>query len=389
MKAALDDLSRQLALDWDGIDIAEFTITGAGGEALAGPSRPDYFTSFNPTMRREFKTVGGFDPIELVDRRSRHFWKRDSVGLERFFQYRKVVNNRLLRQVVEFILDQENRGNRDWELIHTIVDNSQHPEFKRLLGFDLGATLKLVKECGLTLNVEDPYMEWEKPPARYRHLRKILLSLIPERPSMIDINVVPIHPEDQVGFASSQATGTEFLQQLQIASEEHGRVCIYSEFSVFDQDWPLVPHVMAVGSSARRTIDGWDVSVLATITFNAPDSGIVFANGKPWPCYGPEGIVLPAGMHHITFSPASGDNHSPETALRLVAISDELCDCTNSLGGFEAAYSSPSRCLVSVSAEPKRILVDGSEVRLPIVQGRNSYVIVAPSGKHRLLVSGR
>ncbi len=305
MNAALDDLSRQLELDWDGVDIAEFTITGAGGEALQGPSRPDYFTSFGPPMRREFEAVAGFDPLELEDPASQHFWQRDSIGLEKFYEYRRVVNIRLLRRVVEFILELERQGKRDWELIHTIVDNTLHPEFEDLLGFDLDATLKLVKEFGMTLNVEDPYTEWDKPPVRYRRLRQTLLSLIPDRPSMIDINVVPIHPLTQHGFASGQATGTEILQQLQIASEQHGRVCVYCEWTVFDQDWPLVPYAMAGGSTIRKSAGGWDVSVPTTVTLDLTGNGILYNNGKPWPCHGSEGITLPAGTHHLTFSKAS------------------------------------------------------------------------------------
>ena len=388
MNTALEDLSRQLELDWDGVDIAEFTITGAGGEALQGPSRPDYFTSFGSPMRREFEAVAGFDPLELENPASQHFWKRDSIGLEKFYQYRKVVNNSLLRRVVDFILNLEKRGKRDWELIHTIVDNTLHPEFDHLLGFDLDATLKLVKECGVTLNVEDPFMEWAEPPVRYRRLRQTLLSLIPERSSMIDINVVPIHPLTQHGFASAQATGTEFLQQLQIASERHGRVCVYCEWTVFDRDWPLVPHALAGGSTIRKSADGWEVSVPTTVTLDVTGKGILFNNGKPWPCHGSEGIVLPAGTHHLTFRKTSADNISARPELRLVAISDELLDCKAGLGGFEATYSSPCRCLIALSAYPNRILIDGSEVRLPVLKSQHSYVIVAPSGKHRLGVSG-
>jgi hypothetical protein len=106
MNAALNDLSRQLQLDWDGIDIAEFTITGAGGEALEGPERPDYFTSFGTPMRAEFAKVGGFDPLELENPASEHFWKRDSAGLEKFYEYRQTVNNRVHRR------PEENRESR-------------------------------------------------------------------------------------------------------------------------------------------------------------------------------------------------------------------------------------------------------------------------------------
>jgi len=388
MNAALEELSRELTLDWDGIDIAEFTITGAGGDALNGPSRPESFTNFGPTMRREFSEVAGFDPLELENPASEHFWKRDSTGLEKFYEFRALVNNRLLRQVVEFVVDLEHKGGRDWELIHTIVDNSLHPEFDRLFGFDLVATLKLLKEYNITLNVEDPYMEWDQPPIRYRRLRQTLASLLPGRSSMIDINIVPIHDETQKGFASAQATGAEFLQQLQTASERHGRVCVYSECSVFPQDWPLVPYAMSAGSTASASADGWEVRVPATVTFNVECTGAVFNNGKPWPCYGPEGIVLPAGKHHVIGDKAPADGNSSQQCVRMVAISGELLDAKVLTQGFEVTYSSPSRCLISLDASPGQVVIDGVETRVPVLKSRNVHVLLAPSGEHRLRVSG-
>lgn len=384
MDAALRDLGQQLDLDWDGVDIAEFTITGAGAEALEGPARPDYFTSFGAPMREEFSAFAGFDPIEIEKQASPHFWKRDPAGLERFYQYRKVVNTRLLRRLVEFVFDQEKKRQRDWEVIHTIVDNTLHPEFDQLLGFDLEATLKLVKEFGITLNVEDPFMEWENPPVRYRRLRQTLHALIPEHPSMIDVNVVPIHPSSQRGFASEQALGSEFLQQLQTASEQDGRVCVYSEWTVFGQDWPLVPGAMAGGSTLRKSGNGWDVSVPATVTLDAVGGGIVLDNGMLWPCCDSAGILLSAGVHHLTFSRSPAVFDSTPQKVRLVAISGEFSDGKADSGGFEITYSSPSRCLVTTNTPPKTIMIDGSEIQPVVMRNKGYCVFMAPSGRHRL-----
>ena len=385
MNAALDDLSRQLELDWDGIDIAEFTITGAGGEALQGPSRPEYFTSFGTPMRTEFARVGGFDPLELENPNSKHFWKRDSVGLEKFYEYRQAVNNRLLRHVVEFVVNLKKTGKRDWELIHTIVDNSLHPEFNRLLGFDLAATLALLKEFSITLNVEDPYMEWAEPPTRYRRLRETLISLIPERSSMIDINVVPAHPVDQRGFPSEQATGTELLQQVQTAAECNGRVCFYCESSVFEQDWPLVPGAIAGGSTITRSAGGWEVTSPATVTLNFEvGDNLVFIDGKYWPAYGTDQIVIPAGHHQLSIRPAATDQDSAKKALRLVALSGELLECQATEAGIEILYTSPARCLLTLNLPVAKMLVDGIPGDLPVLKGVEGYMVLAPSGMHRL-----
>ena len=385
MKAALDDLSGQLQLDWDGIDIAEFTITGAGGEALEGPARPDYFVSFGTPMRTEFPKVAGFDPLELENPSSPHYWKRDSAGLKIFYRYRTAVNNRLLRQVIKFIIGLEKAGKRDWELIHTIVDNTLHPEFDHLLGFDLQATLKLLKEFGITLNVEDPYMEWSEPPDRYRRLRQTLVSLLPGRTSMIDINIVPVHPHTQPGFPAAQATGTEVLQQLQAAAEQRGRVCFYCESTVYEQDWELIPYAMAAGAVIESAGKEWKVSSPFTVVLRS-ESAVMnpLLDGKEWPCFGDEGVILPPGAHRLSFTPRRSGEDGRGAEIRLVAISDELLDCEWTKDGLDLTYDSPARCALSLSFLPGKMLLDGSPLDLPVLRGSDRYVVLAPSGRHRL-----
>ena len=389
LNAALNDLSLLLKEDWDGVDIAEFTITGAGGEALAGPERPDYFVPFTPPAIAEFKKLAGYNPLELEDSTSRHFWRRNAAALDQFYRYRTSVNNRLLRQVVEFVSRLKKEGNRDWELFHTIVDNSLHPEFDYLLGFDQQSTLRLLKEYGVTLNVEDPYMEWVQPPERYRKLRNTLVSLVPDHTSMIDINVVPVHPSTQLGFPSSQATGVEFLQQLQRAGEQGGRVCVYCESSVFAYDWRHVPSAMATGASLREVGSGWEIKSPNTVALQLLGEGETWIDGRPWPCQGPEGVIIPAGTHSIAFKPGAAISDSLSNDLRLIFLSDELLGCQASDAKIELTYRSPARCLLAFNHRPTRILVDGVSANLHVLAGEKVFVVVAPSGEHRLAVSGK
>jgi len=389
LNAALNDLSDLLKEDWDGIDIAEFTITGAGGEALAGPARPDYFVPFTPSAIAEFRTISGFDSRELEDSTSRHFWKRDPAALDQFYRYRTSVNNRLLRLVIGYVSKLKKEGRRDWELIHTIVDNSLHPEFDYLLGFDQQATLQLLNEYGVTLNVEDPYMEWMQPPERYRKLRNTLVSLVPNRPSMIDVNVVPIHPSTQPGFTTEQATGVEFLQQLQRAGEQGGRVCVYCESSVFIHDWQHVPFAMAAGTSLRKAESGLEIKSPNTVTMVFSREEEVWLDGRPWPCQGPEGVIIPAGTHVVSFKARSTAPDSMSSALRLLSLSDELLECSGSVASIELTYRSPARCLLVFNHRPARIILDGLAAELPVLAGEKSFVVIAPAGEHRLSVCGK
>lgn len=386
----LNDLAVLLKEDWDGVDIAEFTITGAGGEALKGPSRPDYFVSFGVPARAEFKQIAGFDPLELEDSTSRHYWALDPAALDQFYRYRTTVNNRLLRQTIEFVVGLKSKGKRDWELINTIVDNSLHPEFDYLLGFDLASTTQLLKEFDVTLNVEDPYMEWSQPPNRYRHLRTTLRTALLGLRSMIDINVVPVHSETQTGFASAQATGFELFQQIQTASEQRGRVCLYCESSVFPHDWQLVPYALSAGTNASREGLEWNVNSPNTVVLNTGVKAVdVMLDGKPWPCIGSQGVIVPSGSHHISFGSKSSTVLPESADLRLIGISDELLKCSMKHEGIELTYESPARCLLTLSNNPVKIRVDGSPASLRVVAGKGCFVLIAPSGRHKLFISAQ
>ncbi|MCX6134374.1 MAG: hypothetical protein NTU47_11225 [Ignavibacteriales bacterium] len=385
LTTALRDLSSLLKEDWDGVDIAEFTITGAGGEALAGPTRPDYFVPFTPSAIAEYKVLAGYDPLELEDSTSLNFWKRNAASLDQFYRYRTAVNNRLLRQVIEFVSKLKSDGKRDWELIHTIVDNTLHPEFDHLLGFDQKSTLALLREYGVTLNVEDPYMEWTKSPERYAQLRKTLVALIPERPSMIDINVVPIHPLTQMTFATEQATGIELLQQLQRAGEQNGRVCVYCESSVFSHDWKHVPAAMAAGVSITRISSGWEINTPHTVTWKTSAQTMVWLDGSLWPCGDSDGVIIPPGTHTLTVKP--GISPSRAAAFRLLFLSDELLGCEVSGEKMDLTYRALARCMLVFNKAPATIRLDGIPVKLPVLAGEKGYVVIAPSGEHRLSVS--
>ena len=384
LTAAFANLSALLKEEWDGVDVAEFTITGAGGEALEGPERPDYFVPFTPTAIAEFKAKAGFSQLELEDSSSIHFWKKNEKALDEFYRYRTDVNNALLRRVLGYVAGLKKQWGRDWELIHTIVDNSLHPEFDYLLGFDQKTTLKLIKEFDVTLNVEDPYMEWTQPPDRYRKLRSTLVDLIPDRSSMIDINVVPVHPMTQEGFASEQATGVELLQQVRMAAERNGRVCVYCESSVNTADWSLIPSAMAMGVAAANVAAGWEISTPHTVLWNMRSGSGLLLDGKAWPCVDSEKVIIPAGTHVVSWKRDSLGASPMADRLRMVSISDELLDAEEALHEIRIVYRSPARCLISVNKLPKGIMVDGLSARLPVVAGERWFVILAPPGRHKI-----
>jgi len=121
----------------------------------------------------------------------------------------------------------------------TIVDNTHHPEFDDLLGFDLGRTAAVAKEFGVTIDIEDPYTEWIKPPERYIALGASYQQLLGD--SLHDGHQCRPHGAGQAaGLQHRAGCGTEFLQLWKCASEATGRVCFYCESSVYEGDWKLL-----------------------------------------------------------------------------------------------------------------------------------------------------
>jgi hypothetical protein len=385
MKMALGNFIDLLKDDWDGIDIAEFSITGGVSEALEGPRQPKYFTGFNSAARNEFKTINGFDQVELFNKSSKHYWKKDSAGLDKFYRYRVLVNNRLLRQIVSSLDSVRTTGKRDWEFIFTVLDNSLHSEFDQLLGFDLSATIRLAKDYHATLQVEDPASEWTRPPSRYEQLAKAYTGIIGNTPLAIDINIVPVHPFTQNGFASSQPTGTELIQLYRVADIACSRVCFYAESYVYKHDWEMLPYAMASEVSVTRSEEQWQVKTPHTVIMQNPDEGKeILLDGRPWPCYSMKGIFIPEGEHNLSFGKPFENSEKLKNALHLSDISGELISCSYSGKEVNIIYHSPTRCLLTANRSPRNLKVDGKSGSLKVVNADNRYIIFAPSGKHFL-----
>ena len=385
MKLAMGDLTNLLKDDWDGVDIAEFSITGGVAEALEGPYQPKYFTGFNDETRQEFKSIYGFDQIDLFNNSSGHYWMKDSIGLDNFYKYRVDVNNRLLRQIVVALDSVRTADKRDWEFIFTVLDNSLHPEFDQLLGFDLPNTLKLAIEYHAALQVEDPSSEWSRPPSRYDQLAKAYTGSIGDIPFAIDINIVPIHPPTQLGFPAAQPTGTEAFQQFQFADNACGRVCFYAESSVFSYDWDVLPYSMGACASIYKDKKDFHIQTPHTVFLqNTIQSGKIFLDGKPWHCLGSDGIIIPQGKHVLSFGNASPESSDKNGKLQVTGITDELISCRESGKGLEIVYKSPARCLITLNHSPGSIKVDGTSSNLKVLKGNDNYIIIAPSGRHTL-----
>lgn len=376
LKAVMDDAASFLQrYDWDGVDIAELEF-----ESLQGPEAPQFFTPFNPYSRKDFREKHGFDPIELTREGSPNNWKVNLGALQTFYEYRRKTRFKLLDAMLGTLKEAAKKGNRPWDITVTIIDTLQHPELRDYLSIDMEATLKLTNRYGVIPQIEDPASEWDEPPDRYAKLGERYKTALSGRPYVIDINVLPVHSPDQNGFATAQPTGSEFLELWRSASSQAPRVCFYSEATIHEQDWELLPYAMA--AEARVTKDGntWLVRAPRTVTLElGREARRCKLDGEPWPCADKGDVLIPPGEHTLTFSRGQRSWLDTEPLqTRLISISGELLGCQRKGRGLEIEYLSQARCLLGLNKEPYKIFLDDIPTRLPVLKGDDGFVILAP-----------
>jgi hypothetical protein len=265
-----------------------------------------------------------------------------------------------------------------------VLDNTPHPEAEQLLATSMTSVIQLVREFGFTLQVEDLASQWVQPPDRYTNLGAHYRNILGSRDFSIDINVVPSHTLDQTVFATEQAIGAELARQWESASVHASRVCFYAENSVYEPDWDFLPFSFASRIEASKRGD--------TIVVNAPETGI-FSNpslpprwlldGRSWPAAGQGFVILPKGAH--TLLPDLRPPHGSR-ALALLDISDELLACSSAGDSLSIDYEAPARCAITLSKPPSHIAVDGIPLTVKAASGNGGAVILAPRGRHRIIV---
>ncbi len=227
---------------------------------------------------------------------------------------------------------------QDIEIIVTTFDSVAAPGLRESHGVDTRAIAGLMRSFPFTLQLEDSYEFWPTPPDRYVSFARAYDRIIPGRGLMFDVNVVADRDVDKSNLPSALATGTEFLQLLHAASAgRDGRVAVYSESTVAQQDWEFAAAALASSVKVRKEARGLRIHASHTVAVRLEQT-------DQWE-------LVPAGVHLIT---------SPQDkAIRLTAISCELLDWHAQSGRAGFTYDSPGRCAAAFDRSPASILVDG------------------------------
>ncbi len=383
-RTALSDLQELLTrVEFDGIDIAEFSIAGGVDESLEGPASPHNFVGLNENARAEFKAKKGVDPIELFDKASPHFWKRSPELLAEFYAYRRRATSDLTAMILEQLSAFNLSVGTRLDLLMTIIDNTLHPEFDQLLALDLSETIRNTAHYGFSLQIEDPTDEWAKLPDRYLRLGKRYSRLLNGRAFSIDINFEDCHPEDQVGFPTTVPIGSEVHWLWRYASEVAARVCFYAESQIDKVDWETMPAAMAAGTDVRPLGSAWEITAPRTVFVKMREEQPVTLDGQPWPCRNGSRIMIPSGRHRLAVLPSS-EGRNP-AGITVLSTTGELIRCLVSAEGLEITVHSDRRCLTRFNGPCRTILVDGREAHPLAAESGNRYLFTPP-GQHTLKI---
>ena len=368
---------------WDGVNLAELSFDGkANGDA------PGAMVPLNDEVRRSFGNAHHFDPKELFDPTSPHWWKRDEAGWARFLAYRTALVTELHRS---FLKELKSFADSGHEVVVTMLDSLLHPEVTSDTGVDSSAIVGLMREFPFTLQVEDPASAWKNPPSRYLPLAEHYRSIVPAgREFMIDVNVIPNRAVGGTYLPCSPAVGAELAATVRAARSAADRVALYGDPTVRTVDLDLLSYAAAdraVVASRDRT---WSVDTPYPIEM-VVSSGIkqFYRNHQRWPYWHPGFVLLPPGRHTVMAS--RNWLHwidTSELAPQLLQISAPLLAAQTNRGGLTLEYDSPGPVYVSLNRQPARVSIDGPDALVLPGAREIATVLGLPAGHHRATIAG-
>jgi len=348
--------------DWDGVNLAELYF-----ESLEGIGNPSRFTPMNGDVRALFRSLAGFDPLELFGAR------RDQPSRRAFLDFRSALAGRIEREWIDE-LEAIRRRKPDLDLVLTHVDDRFDTGMRDAIGADAAKVLPLLDQHSFTFLIEDPATVWNLGPQRYQAIAERYRPLTPHGKQLaIDLNIVDRY---QNVYPTKQQTGAELLQLVHHAAASFPRVALYFESSLLPPDLRLLPS--AAATVTRVDSSGAKLVIDSTRGVGVPWKGAVMVDNLPWPVTDGATIWLPPGEH--TLEPAA-----EACRLHLLRLNGDLetarvIDSTS----IEFSYHSAARAIATLDRPPRRVRVDGADI--PIIRAGSNTVLL-PHGEHTVTIT--
>ncbi len=367
--ASREALSLLERFDWDGVNLAELYF-----ESLQGHENPSRFTPMNQEVRREFQSLGGFDPVELFDNSSPRHHVRNPRGLREFLEFRA----ELLRQMQDqwlAALGTARRSKPDLDIVLTGVDDRIDRRMRDAVGADAGSVLPLLGRHPFTFLIEDPATLWHLGPERYREVAARYGDFAAHRDRLaIDLNIVDRY---QDVYPTKQQTGLELYQLVSQAAGSFPRVALYFENSIRARDVRWLASAAAVVERYRQ--DGANVIIQASHPVGVRWRGPAQVDGRPWPAQDDETVWIPAGSHRIGPSAA-------KPAVRLMDFTGDLTSAASLARGLEFAYRSAGRAYAVLDQRPRVVRIDGALAQPGFLEYSSRVTLALPAGRHQVRI---
>ena len=373
--------------EWDGVNLAELYF-----EAGRGFKDPRLFTPMHPSAQKEVRRKFNIDLTRIFDPASEFYWKNNPAVRDAIVDYR--VDR--LTQVYEKILAQlatVAREHDGFQIIVTAMDSFSSPELRENIAVDMNKLLALQRAYNFLLQVEDPENLWSTDPLRYIAIGKRYADLLGDRSKLLlDLNIVSVRKPDAVTpFPTLIQTGTECFHLINAASLGAPRLTIYSESSINPQDMLFLPYALASDVTYQFTEDGYEVTSPSSFVLKLPgETKEIRVDDLPRTAVRDNLFIVPAGTHRISITADATSSFSAHQLQgKISSITANLLNVTYGMRTMAFDYESGTRTLVSLTAEPTSLLVDGGPYPLKPMKGNDCYTIFLPPGRHHVeLVTG-
>lgn len=371
--------------DWDGVNIAELYFGGDGA-----PGDPRMLTPFDASARVLFRKKYGFDPVQLFQPNSPHYYKTSPRDWMSFVDFRASLVTEFTSRFLAIATDAF-RNKPGAQIILTAMDQKTFPSLRTSLGVDMNRIIQLRKTYSFILNVEDPEANWNSDPRRYIAMGKTYRALLGPDSSdlMMDLNILEFrHSKFNGVFPTKMPTGVESYLLVNSASQAAPRVAIYSEATALPQDIADFPYAVTPQADFETSDGGFTVNApYSTCMRLSNDVAEVSVDGRIVYPYRPGCFSIPAGRHFVRI--VKSDVNPFESGMMQSHIESASCNILSERTfqrGVEFTYSSPGRCAVSFGKMPYAVLVDDHEIPFSVSREEQHYGIVLPPGEHKALV---
>jgi hypothetical protein len=363
-------------LDWDGIDIAELYF-----ESPLGFPAPQNFTPMHSSFRSSFRNSHGIDPKEIFNPGSAAYWQQNPALKQALIDERIALIGQLNGLLLEFC-EHLRVKKPHLRIVMTVIDTITDGPMKEHIGVDAEYFVQLQKQYGFDLEIEDPYTLWNLGPKRYQLIGDRYRSRISSDHALsIDINIVE---RQGAVYPTSKQRGLELLQLIHSAATHADRVILYGLSTLEPADMVFAKY--AHGQDIRVEDQGKG-SVKCTSRkkfFLETESGSrqYFLDGKPWPCYADDAVIVPAGEHSLQ---VQADAQRQEAAsLRVEDISAEILSAVRNGQGLVLEYTSEGRATLVLNRAFSSLQLDGLDASSVPQRVGTKVVLTLPQGRHQV-----